>query len=208
MIDPNWESPEGVPISAILFGGRRPHGIPLIYEARDWKHGVAMGAAIRSQATSAAEFKGHAVMHDPFAMRPFFGYNCGHYVQHWLSMDKPGRKLPKVFHVNWFGRDKNNKFLWPGFGENSRIIDYIVRRVDGEDIARDSPIGLLPKEGSINLEGLPSKPDMKALFEIDVSFWLKEIDSIRQYFEEAIGEDLPKEIYDQLTEMKQRVQKS
>ncbi|KAI4468822.1 phosphoenolpyruvate carboxykinase [Holotrichia oblita] len=207
MIDPEWESPEGVPISAILFGGRRPHGIPLIYEARDWKHAVAMGAAIRSQATSAAEFKGTAVMHDPFAMRPFFGYNCGHYIKHWLSMDKPGRKLPKVFHVNWFGRDKNNKFLWPGFGENSRLIDYIMRRIDGEDIAQESPIGLLPKEGSINLEGLATKPDMKALFEIDVPFWLQEVDSIHQYFEEQIGDDLPKEMYDQLVEIKKKLRK-
>lgn len=175
IIDPEWESPEGVPISAILFGGRRPYGVPLIYEARSWKHGVMIGAAIRSETTAAAEHKGKAVMHDPFAMRPFFGYNCGHYIAHWLSMDQPSRKLPKIFHVNWFGKGSDGKFLWPGFGENSRVIDYILRRIDGEDIAQDTPIGLIPKEGAIDLKGLAKQPNMKELFAIDKNFWKKEV---------------------------------
>ncbi|GJQ76589.1 GTP binding protein [Trypoxylus dichotomus] len=207
IIDPNWESPEGVPISAILFGGRRPHGIPLIYEARNWKHGVMIGAAMRSQATAAAEHKGDAVMHDPFAMRPFFGYNCGHYMAHWLSMETPERKLPKIFHVNWFGKGEDGKFLWPGFGENSRILDWILRRVDGEDIVEDTPIGFVPKENSINLTGLTPKPDLKALFNIDKCFWNEEIDSINQYFKDQIGDDVPKEVYDELQHVKERLQK-
>jgi phosphoenolpyruvate carboxykinase (GTP) len=107
IIDPNWQSPDGVPIDAILFGGRRPSGVPLVYEAFDWKHGVYVGASMKSEATAAAEHKGKDIMHDPFAMRPFFGYNFGHYLQHWLSMEKasPNVKVPKVFHVNWFRKD-------------------------------------------------------------------------------------------------------
>lgn len=137
IIDPLWEDPKGVPISAIIFGGRRPEGIPLVYESFDWKHGVLVGASLRSEATAAAEHKGKIIMHDPFAMRPFFGYNFGHYLDHWLSFaDKPGLTLPKIFHVNWFRKDvQSGKFLWPGFGENCRVLDWIIRRVDNEDIA-------------------------------------------------------------------------
>jgi phosphoenolpyruvate carboxykinase (GTP) len=114
IIDPDWEKPAGVPVEAILFGGRRPDGVPLIYESFDWEHGVFLGACVKSEATAAAEYKGRAVMHDPFAMRPFFGYNIGHYIQHWLDMKKrPNAKLPKIFHVNWF-RQEDNNFLWPG----------------------------------------------------------------------------------------------
>ncbi|RMZ94573.1 phosphoenolpyruvate cytosolic [GTP], partial [Brachionus plicatilis] len=126
IIDPNWESPEGVPISAIIFGGRRPQGVPLIYEAFDWEHGVFAGASIRSEATAAAEHKGKVIMHDPFAMRPFFGYNFGDYCKHWLSLNKEGRKMPKIFNVNWFRKSDNGQgsFLWPGFGENIRVLEW------------------------------------------------------------------------------------
>lgn len=137
IIDENWEDARGVPISAIIFGGRRPEGVPLIYESFDWQHGVMVGASLRSEATAAAEYKGKVIMHDPFAMRPFFGYNFGHYLDHWLSFgQKPGLSLPKIFHVNWFRKDEETgKFLWPGFGENCRVLDWVIRRVDGEDIA-------------------------------------------------------------------------
>ena len=138
IMDPLWEDPKGVPISAIIFGGRRPKGVPLVYESFNWRHGVLVGAALRSEATAAAEHKGKVIMHDPFAMRPFFGYNFGHYLQHWLNFEKkPNLRLPKIFHVNWFRKgETSNQFLWPGFGENSRVLDWICRRVDGDDIAQ------------------------------------------------------------------------
>ncbi|GFG39166.1 hypothetical protein Cfor_10896, partial [Coptotermes formosanus] len=175
IIDPSWEDPEGVPIDAILFGGRRPVGVPLVYEAFNWRHGVFIGAAMRSESTAAAEHKGKVIMHDPFAMRPFFGYNFGHYLKHWLSMaNTPGHKLPKVFHVNWFRRDKQGKFLWPGFGENSRVLDWIFRRIDNEDIAQPTAIGYIPKQDCLNLEGLRETINMTELFSLPKDFWLQE----------------------------------
>ena len=136
MLDPEWESPRGVPISAIIFGGRRPKGVPLVYESFDWAHGVFVGASMRSEATAAAEHQSKAIMHDPFAMRPFFGYNFGHYLQHWLSFDNNYKlKLPKIFHVNWFRKAEDGQFLWPGFGENSRVLEWICRRINHENVA-------------------------------------------------------------------------
>ena len=127
-ISPDWESPEGVPISAIVFGSRRPEGVPLVYQAKNWEHAVFIGASMRSEATAAAEHKGKEIMNDPFAMRPFFGYNFSDYIRHWLSLDKPNHQLPSVFHVNWFKKNKEGKFVWPGFGENIRVLDWILRR--------------------------------------------------------------------------------
>lgn len=139
IMDENWQSPNGVPISAIIFGGRRPQGVPLVYESFDWAHGVFIGASMRSEATAAAEHTGKVIMHDPFAMRPFFGYNFGHYLSHWLKFERKDHlKLPKIFHVNWFRKDDNGQYLWPGFGENCRVLDWICRRVDHEDCARVS----------------------------------------------------------------------
>ena len=205
IMDPAWESPNGVPISAIIFGGRRPHGVPLVYEAFDWPHGVFVGAAMRSEATAAAEHKGKVVMHDPFAMRPFFGYNFGHYLNHWLSFgDKPGLNLPKIFHVNWFRKSQDGSFLWPGFGENSRVLDWICRRVDHEDCAQVTPIGFIPKEGSINLTGLNQGVDMQQLFNLPQDFWLHECDEIAKYFDDQVGDDLPEEVAKQLFELRDR----
>lgn len=207
IIDPAWEDPKGVPISAILFGGRRPEGVPLVYEAFNWEHGVFIGSAMRSEATAAAEHKGKVIMHDPFAMRPFFGYNFTNYQRHWLSLgSKPGRTLPKIFHVNWFRKGSDGKFLWPGFGENSRVIDWICRRVDEESgTAKKSPIGYLPSEGALNLDGLQDEVNMGELFELHKDFWLKECQEIRQYFDEQLGKELPSEIAKQLDQLEQRV---
>ena len=205
IMDPAWQSPNGVPISAIIFGGRRPQGVPLVYEAFDWPHGVFVGAAMRSEATAAAEHKGKVVMHDPFAMRPFFGYNFGHYLDHWLSFgDKPGLNLPKVFHVNWFRKGEDGSYLWPGFGENSRVLDWICRRVDHEDCAQVTPIGFVPKEGSLNLTGLNKAVDMHELFHLPQEFWLQECEEIAKYFDDQVGDDLPEEVAKQLFELKDR----
>jgi phosphoenolpyruvate carboxykinase (GTP) len=205
IIDPQWEAPEGVPISAILFGGRRPTGVPLVYEARDWKHGVLIGAGMRSEATAAAEHKGKVIMHDPFAMRPFFGYNFGDYLEHWLSMEKKSTNLPKIFHVNWFRKGSDGKFLWPGFGENSRVLDWILRRLDNEECARDTAIGLIPKAESLNLEGLEGKVNVEELFNLPKTFWMEEAYAIEKYFNEQVGMDLPLIIDQELKKLKKRV---
>ncbi|KAL4234349.1 Protein kinase C-like 1 [Mactra antiquata] len=206
IMDENWESPEGVPIEGIIFGGRRPEGVPLIYESFDWQHGVFIGAALKSEATAAAEHKGKVIMHDPFAMRPFFGYNFGHYLDHWLSFqDKANCKLPKIFHVNWFRKGPNG-FLWPGFGENSRVLDWIFRRVNGEDCAMKSAVGYIPKPDSINLSGLKESVDMNALFNLPKEFWQSEVKELEKYFEDQVGEDLPPKIKQELKKLEQRVQ--
>ena len=147
-------------------------------------------------------------MHDPFAMRPFFGYNFGDYMQHWLSMDQPGRCMPKIFHVNWFRKDSEGKFIWPGFGDNARVLDWICRRVDGEDSVKKTPIGYVPKNDAINLEGLEEPVDMGALFDLPRDFWLKEVDAIQQYMEEQVNQDMPAEIGNQLNQLKQRLNES
>ncbi|XP_014207920.1 phosphoenolpyruvate carboxykinase [GTP] [Copidosoma floridanum] len=207
IIDPAWEDPQGVPIDAILFGGRRPTGVPLIYQARDWQHGVFIGASMRSEATAAAEHKGKVVMNDPFAMRPFFGYNFGDYLIHWLSMSRvPNAQLPAVFHVNWFRKGPNG-FLWPGFGENSRVLDWILRRIDGEDVAVESPIGYLPKPESLNLEGLSEKIDLQELFSLPREFWQKEVTELREYFDSQVGQDMPEAILKELNKLESSVAK-
>lgn len=207
IIDPLWESSEGVPISAIIFGGRRPEGVPLVYESFDWAHGVFVGASMRSESTAAAEHKAKTIMHDPFAMRPFFGYNFGNYLDHWLSFgNNKSLQLPKIFHVNWFKKDsQSGQFLWPGFGENSRVLDWICRRVDGEDCAISTPIGLIPKKGAINLEGLNETVNMDELFSVSRDFWLKEQEIIENYLRTNVGKDLPKEIIEESDKLKQRL---
>ncbi|KAM9070772.1 phosphoenolpyruvate carboxykinase, cytosolic [GTP] [Sarcophilus harrisii] len=205
IIDPAWESPEGVPIEAIIFGGRRPVGVPLVYESMNWQHGVFVGASMRSEATAAAEHKGKVIMHDPFAMRPFFGYNFGKYLAHWLSMaQRPAAKLPKIFHVNWFRKDKEGKFLWPGFGENSRVLEWIFNRISGEDNAKLTPIGYIPSEDAFNLKGLPDV-NMTELFSISKEFWEKEVEDIEKYFEVQVNADLPYEIEKEVNALKQRI---
>ncbi|NP_083270.2 phosphoenolpyruvate carboxykinase [GTP], mitochondrial [Mus musculus] len=207
IMDPAWEAPEGVPIDAIIFGGRRPKGVPLVYEAFNWRHGVFVGSAMRSESTAAAEHKGKTIMHDPFAMRPFFGYNFGRYLEHWLSMEgQKGARLPRIFHVNWFRRDEAGRFLWPGFGENARVLDWICRRLEGEDSAQETPIGLVPKEGALDLSGL-SAVDTSQLFSIPKDFWEQEVRDIRGYLTEQVNQDLPKEVLAELEALEGRVQK-
>ncbi|XP_010362099.2 phosphoenolpyruvate carboxykinase [GTP], mitochondrial isoform X1 [Rhinopithecus roxellana] len=207
IMDPAWEAPEGVPIDAIIFGGRRPKGVPLVYEAFNWRHGVFVGSAMRSESTAAAEHKGKIIMHDPFAMRPFFGYNFGHYLEHWLSMEgRKGAQLPRIFHVNWFRRDEAGHFLWPGFGENARVLDWICRRLEGEDSARETPIGLVPKEGALDLSGLGAI-DTTQLFSLPKDFWEQEVRDIRSYLTEQVNQDLPKEVLAELEALERRVHK-
>ncbi|XP_008840728.1 phosphoenolpyruvate carboxykinase, cytosolic [GTP] isoform X1 [Nannospalax galili] len=205
IIDPAWESPEGVPIEGIIFGGRRPAGIPLVYEALNWQHGVFVGAAMRSEATAAAEHKGKVIMHDPFAMRPFFGYNFGKYLGHWLSMaHRPAAKLPKIFHVNWFRKGKDGEFLWPGFGENVRVLEWMFNRIDGKDCAKLTPIGYVPKDNALNLKGL-GDVNVEELFGISKEFWEKEVEEIERYLEDQVNADLPYEIERELQALKQRI---
>ncbi|XP_015267747.1 PREDICTED: phosphoenolpyruvate carboxykinase, cytosolic [GTP] [Gekko japonicus] len=205
IIDPAWEAPGGVPIEGIIFGGRRPEGVPLVYEAFNWQHGVFMGATMRSEATAAAEHKGKILMHDPFAMRPFFGYNFGQYLSHWLSMaHRPAAKLPKIFHVNWFRKDKQGRFLWPGYGENSRVLEWMFKRVQGEGSARLTAIGYIPDDAGLNLKGLEGV-DMQALFDVSKEFWEKEVEEIKKYFEEQVNADLPYEMEREVLALEQRI---
>ena len=207
IIDPRWEDTQGVPIDAILFGGRRSSTIPLVYEAMEWDHGVFVGATMRSGATSAAaDFNRGDLLHDPFAMRPFFGYNFVRYLEHWLSLQKhKGVHMPKVFHVNWFRRERK-KFIWPGFGDNIRVLDWIFRRCDGEDIAQPSPLGLIPKPGTINTDGL-EEIDMGKLFDMPKDELEKEAEAIERYFSEQIPNQLPPAIQKQLEEFKKRIER-
>ncbi|XP_055692844.1 phosphoenolpyruvate carboxykinase [GTP]-like isoform X2 [Lutzomyia longipalpis] len=205
IIDNAWEDHEGVPISAILFGGRRPAGVPLVYEANSWAHGVFLGAAMRSEATAAAEHKGKVIMHDPFAMRPFFAYNFGHYLDHWLSMQQRSSSLPKIFHVNWFRKDANGSFMWPGFGENSRVLDWILRRIDNEPCYQDTAIGKIPSAGSLNTKGLSQPVDLESLFSIPKAFWMREVEEIAKYFDNQVGKDLPEAIGREISELRRRI---
>ncbi|ELU15842.1 hypothetical protein CAPTEDRAFT_151312 [Capitella teleta] len=203
IIHDKWEDPAGVPIDAIVFGGRRPEGVPLVFEAFDWEHGVMLGAALKSEATAAAEFKGKQIMHDPMAMRPFMGYNFGDYLQHWSDLNKPERQMPKIFHVNWFRLNDNGKFVWPGFGDNIRVLDWICRRVNGEDIAVPSAIGQLPVEGSLNLKGL--NVSWEENFSLPKKYWVEDIEETKSFLQAQVGCDLPLTISDEVAKQEERI---
>ncbi|KAF0988412.1 hypothetical protein HZS_1295, partial [Henneguya salminicola] len=190
ILDENWNNPDGVHISAIIFGGRRPKGIPLVYQSFNWSHGVFLGASVKSETTFAAmDDKRNAIVHDPFAMRPFFGYNCGDYMQHWLNMGKlPDRKLPIIFNVNWFLKDENNNYLWPGYGENSRVLKWIFERCQGDDNFLETQIGLIPKKESLDLSGL-NGINFEKLFEVDKNFWIEELQETRNYLQSSTTTD-------------------
>ncbi|XP_068025754.1 LOW QUALITY PROTEIN: phosphoenolpyruvate carboxykinase [GTP], mitochondrial-like, partial [Melanerpes formicivorus] len=207
-MDPAWEDPEGVPIDAIIFGGRRPRGVPLVYEAFGWRHGVFVGSSLRSEATAAAEHQGRQLLYDPFAMRPFLGYNAGQYLAHWLGLgERLGLQLPRVFHVNWFLRDPaQGTFLWPGFGHNIRVLAWICSRLRGEGSAKEVPFGLVPQEGALDLQGLPGV-SYSQLFPLDKGFWGQEVQELRSYYEEHFGQDLPRELWEELEALEGRLRK-
>jgi len=206
ILDSSWEDPKGVPISAIIFGGRRSSTVPLVHQSFSWKHGTFMGAAVSSEQTTAAEGKVGELRHDPFAMLPFCGYNMADYFDHWLSMTTRTEsfKLPKIFYVNWF-KKHNNKFLWPGFGENSRVLKWIYERVDNELNAVETPIGYVPKPGALDVSGL-SVPDndLKELFRIDPGEWRGEAAEMRNYLKQ-FGTKTPKGIMDELQLLENRL---
>ncbi|MCP4482684.1 MAG: phosphoenolpyruvate carboxykinase (GTP) [bacterium] len=206
VIDENWENPAGVPISAILFGGRRPSTIPLVNEALNWNHGVFMGSATGSETTAANIGAVGVIRRDPFAMLPFCGYNMGDYFNHWINMgEKLGDKAPKIFFVNWFRKDNSGKFIWPGFGENSRVLKYVTERIEGKNLGEETAIGILPKLGDIDVNGLGlSEATVEDLFAIDKEGWLAEITSIEEFYAK-IGDRLPARLQAELDKLKDRL---
>ena len=206
VIAPEWEDPEGVPISAFLFGGRRKTVVPLVNEARSWEHGVFLGATMASEMTAAVLGGAGQLRFDPFAMLPFCGYHMGDYFKHWLEIGKhPGAKLPKIFYVNWFRRGADGHFLWPGYGDNSRVLKWIFGRCNGTAAAKETEIGNLPADGALDLSGLdiPAE-DQKALFGVDKEGWKAVIPQIEQHFAK-FGAKLPAELNKQLDELKARL---
>lgn len=206
ILDSDWENPQGVPISAILFGGRRDKTIPLVLGSRDWNHGVLFGASISSEQTEAAE--GTGVRHDPFAMLPFCGYNMAKYWQHWIDMGKKttANELPKIFQVNWFRKNDQGKYIWPGFGENSRVLKWVFEMSDGKPgVATETPVGFVPSDGALDTKGLDVDPQIiKNLFEIKPNEWKDEFQELSTYFEK-FGTDLPKEFVDEMATMKKKL---
>ena len=185
-----------MPICAIIFGGRRSELAPLVYEAKDWNHGVLVGASVGSETTAAAAGDIGIVRRDPMAMKPFCGYNFGDYWQHWLSFSKQSQNLPKIFHVNWF-RQNDQGFLWPGFGENLRVLNWIIQSCQNKINAKETPIGYVPLKQDIDITGLSiSDENLNELFHIDPKQWLAEMKDIKKYFDE-FGNRLPNELLDE-----------
>jgi phosphoenolpyruvate carboxykinase (GTP) len=196
-ISPHWEDPEGVPISAIIFGGRRSRVAPLVYQSFNWQHGVFVGATMASETTAAATGAVGVTRCDPMAMLPFCGYNMADYFAHWLTMGKRIPKPPMIFHVNWFRVDADGKFLWPGFGENVRVLKWILERVRGGGQAVETPIGFVPTPEAIDLEGLNlSQQALAELLSVDNDAWTAELEDIRCFLEQ-FGDRLPQEIWDE-----------
>jgi phosphoenolpyruvate carboxykinase (GTP) len=202
-IAPEWEDPAGVPIDAILFGGRRSTVVPLVREAFDWKHGVFLGAIMSSETTAAAAGAVGKLRFDPFAMLPFCGYHMADYFEHWLEIGEKAdaSKLPKLFNVNWFRKDEDGRFLWPGFGENSRVLAWIFRRCDGSAGAVETPAGLVPGEGAIDTGGLEvSKEQMAELLKVDPEELKLELPAIHEHFAK-FDDRLPEEVREQLKKL-------
>jgi phosphoenolpyruvate carboxykinase (GTP) len=207
-IAPEWEDPEGVPIDAMLFGGRRSTVVPLVYEARDWTHGVFLGSTMSSETTAAASGKVGQLRWDPMAMLPFCGYHMADYFAHWLRIgEREGAKLPRIFNVNWFRKGDDGKFLWPGYGENSRVLEWIFRRCEGSADAVETPIGLVPPvgEGGIKLEGLDvTEQTMSELLEVDTDGWREQLPQMREHYA-SFGENLPDELKAELEALAERL---
>ncbi|WP_284877700.1 phosphoenolpyruvate carboxykinase (GTP) [Brevundimonas sp. MEB006b] len=198
-IAPEWEDPRGVPIDAILFGGRRASAVPLVTEAFDWEHGVFMGSTVASEGTAAAENKVGELRRDPFAMLPFCGYNMGDYFAHWLKMGqgRDASKLPRIFFVNWFRKDQDGRFVWPGFGDNARVLKWISERIDGEAEAVDTAVGRVPSVAALDLSGLDLTPaQLSTLLDVDAGVWAEEAALIPDFYRQ-FGERLPTALWDQ-----------
>jgi len=196
-----------VPISAILFGGRRKDTVPLVTEARDWVHGVFMGTTLSSETTAAATGQVGVVRRDPMAMLPFIGYNAGDYFGHWISMGKvaDAAKLPKIFYVNWFRRSDDGKFLWPGFGENSRVLKWVIERLEGRADAVETPIGLVPTPDGLDVTGLDLTADeLTAALAVDPGEWKAEIPGITEWFE-RFGDSLPATLWTEFDGLRARL---
>lgn len=202
----DWEKPEGVPIDIFIFGGRRSTVVPLVYEAYNWDHGVFLGSTSASETTAANIGAVGNLRRDPFAMKPFCGYNMGAYFHQWFDMgDRLGDKAPRIFYVNWFRKSEDGKFLWPGFSDNSRVLKWMCERVEGSVGAKKTPIGLLPEKGDIDLSGLDlSDENMKELMSVDIDAWKAEVPDIEKHFS-VFGELLPERLKKQLEEFKKRL---
>ena len=207
-ISPEFDKGTGVPISAIIFGGRRAQTTPLVYQSRDWNNGVFVGSIMASETTAAATGAVGVVRRDPMAMLPFCGYNMGDYFAHWIEMGKKlGDKAPKIFNVNWFRLDDEGNFLWPGFGDNLRVVDWILDRVAGKVDAVETPIGYVPKPEDINLEGIEDKisfDTLKSILTVDKAQWTKEAEGIAEFYKQ-FGNKLPKELHDELEQLQARL---
>ena len=204
-ISPRWEDPQGVPISAIIFGGRRERVAPLVYESFDWSHGVYVGATVASERTAAADGKVGEVRRDPMAMIPFCGYNMGDYFSHWMEMGRKTPRPPKIFHVNWFRKDDQGKFLWPGFGDNLRVLEWILERCEGKGKAEKTPIGYVPTADALDLAGLDiSQGKMKQLLEVRKEEWEAELQGHEKFFK-TFGEKMGAEMWKQYESLKDRL---
>ncbi len=213
-ISPEFDNPAGVPVSAIIFGGRRASTTPLVYQSFDWTHGTYVGSAVSSETTAAATGAVGVLRHDPMAMKPFIGYNVGDYWAHWLEMGKKlGDNAPKIFNVNWFKQDENGNFIWPGFGDNMRVLDWIIKRCEGEIDAEETAIGYVPKQGDINVNGIEDEvtPEiMEKLLAVDKDLWTAEIAEMRRYYKEDIadkGGKVPAELLEELNKLEERLSK-
>jgi len=205
----------GVPLSAIIFGGRRAKTAPLVYQSFDWKHGTFVGSIMASETTAAAAGAVGVVRRDPMAMLPFCGYNMGDYFAHWLDMEKLATKLPKIFHVNWFRLNDEGKFMWPGFGDNFRVLEWILKRCEDKVGAKETPIGYIPNPEDINLEGLDYEiepghkftiEDLKSILGVETEYWLKDFDNVKEFYDK-IGDTIPAELRKQLADEIARLQK-
>ena len=205
IISPDWEKPDGVPIDIFIFGGRRSSVVPLVFESFNWDHGVFLGATAGAEPT-AAILDDVGIRYDPFAMLPFCGYNMSDYFQHWFDMgDKLKSKAPRIFYVNWFRKSKDGKWLWPGFGDNSRALKWMCERVEGKAGARKTPIGYLPTENDLDMRGLNIPLDnIRELLSVDIEVWKAEVSKVDRFFSQ-FGERLPVRMRNQFEELKNRL---
>jgi phosphoenolpyruvate carboxykinase (GTP) len=204
-ISPKWEAPEGVPISAFIFGGRRARVAPLVYESFDWQHGVFVGATMASETTAAATGNVGVVRRDPMAMLPFCGYNMADYFRHWLEMGKRIPHPPKIFHVNWFRRGADGNFLWPGYGENVRVLKWILERIEGRGAAEESPVGFVPRRKALTLDGLKiSHEAIEELLRVNPEDWEDDLADSKQFFQK-FGNRLPEEIREEHEKLSRRL---